>query len=1345
MTKLHEENFYSYQNQLLDDADLVMPANPQIIPRQPEQSGGVILWESVSLRTGVARPLGGRAISGPTVSGAAGTTVSGATGTTGGGIRAAFTRALRRAPVILTDATFVSAVLSANHWLDAVRNWQLALSELQSRRHGNAADALVDCQRQALHYFGAIRGIAPAGVALQADVLNVATKISALDPTPGPPRGPNSRGYYTLSTLLAMRRNAAGTAALHDLDWVAPRRTNAMVLEPIATLQSVTRLNANCLEVIHHIAAVGIDAKLQPHMPLVHQKLDYFMMVLITVLVPLARAELERDRRNYTAAVAELDWVLANFASAGTPAQYFVNEAVELPFIRLLLAECLMDQGDADYRSETPATPLPSMPAPPARVVRHDWMKARSSYERVVDALKPLGGYDTHVLAAVAKLSPPAGAGAPDLNKLAKEILIPSIKPALRPGEAAAPGQERMVLLKNAPAAAPLLQIGDATSKDTNPRVFALLLTAYARLEQLKANFNWLGYRDDYTPPWRFQFLLERARYFAEHAKQAQRDYLNFLSNAEREELQEKSAAQTVALETANIAVESARVDQASAQHLAAQKGHELAEMAATNATTRAAKYLAFDEIADDQSNTPWYERALGVFGQTASGFATGGKVGAVAGFIGGLTNSWTGELAEDRQNLIQSAHRDYEYTSLDLAAGEALKAVEVADQEQLTAAAAVTVANLQRQAALLRHEFAVETAAYLVNRKLNAEQWFRLANGIRVVAETYLRYAIEIAFLAEQAYEFEADKLLNLIRFDYDASELGDYLAGDFLLRDLDTLEQDLIVSQREREQHVRYVLSMSREFPEALQELRDTGRLAFSMVLQQIERRFPGLILARLGAVDVLPIALMDQTRFSLRLTHLGFSRMRRRPTPGADPEAPWPAAPRVHGPETTIFSGLSRQDAASLFPIATSGQRNAFEGRGAAGAWEIDMSMEENQVVPGSLADMLITFNISGYFDANVQTEPPMPGPNAISRYISARQVFPDNFFEFNRTGKMDWPITADLLTTADQLGKVRNVGVLVVPARSRQQHRRYTATGVIEFTVAEDGTPAINPDTLPPAFSFKYPDAAKPLRIAATLATTNVEASWDPGDGSPMLEGPAFDHEYARPGVYKVTLRIVRGERLQEYRCEIAVARDVLLGLPLVAVPELVREAQAPPGKRSIRVRAHFPSETGQTNKTAMSWHVIGLPGARRTTAAGVASNPNEAVLDLPITLLAQKRPFLLAFRAVRSQDVWFYSRQRYKREPNQALPMAALNLATNRRYDSQAPALNDVAKHFFGEPPTAVFSPIDTWTFELPRSENGQQMPGPFSGPDSRRGSLRFDGAQIEDLVLTLEYETGPAG
>jgi len=255
-------------------------------------------------------------------------------------------------------------------------------------------------------------------------------------------------------------------------------------------------------------------------------------------------------------------------------------------------------------------------------------MKARTSYERAITELGSLGSYAAQVTQAVAKLDAAVAAPEPDLAKLGKEILIDTIKPVLRPGEERLAGQERIVTLRNTAAAAPLLEIGGETAPDTNPRVFALLLQANARLVQLQADFNWLGYRDDYVPPWRFQFLLERGRYFAEHAKQAQRDYLNFLSTAEREELQENSAEQAVALERANIAIEDARVEQAIAEKTAADKSHDLALAVQKNSGERLTEYTKFDSFVGEQELRILVAQGVA----TASSVGTSAFQGAAAG-----------------------------------------------------------------------------------------------------------------------------------------------------------------------------------------------------------------------------------------------------------------------------------------------------------------------------------------------------------------------------------------------------------------------------------------------------------------------------------------------------------------------------------------------------------------------------------------------------------------------------------------------------------------------------------------------------------------------------------------
>src|SRR5262249_275236 len=159
----------------------------------------------------------------------------------------------------------------------------------------------------------------------------------------------------------------------------------------------------------------------------------------------------------------------------------------------------------------------------------------------------------------------------------------------------------------------------------------------------------------------------------------------------------------------------------------------------------------------------------------------------------------------------------------------------------------------------------AIQSLQFMRNRVLNSEQWYRLAGAIRSVGDTYLRYAIETSFLAQQAYNFEGDRRLNVIRFDYDRSDVGGMLAADFLLRDPDPLEQHVILTQKHRLQHVRYVLSLAREFPDLLRAIGETGEGTFIVPLERLERHFPGLFNLRIDSVDVQPVALMDTTRTS------------------------------------------------------------------------------------------------------------------------------------------------------------------------------------------------------------------------------------------------------------------------------------------------------------------------------------------------------------------------------------------------------------------------------------------------------------------------------------------------
>jgi Tc toxin complex TcA C-terminal TcB-binding domain/PKD domain/Putative peptidoglycan binding domain len=1089
--------------------------------------------------------------------------------------------------------------------------------------------------------------------------------------------------------------------------------------------------------------------------------IDVPLVILAFVLAPLARAEANRARRQFDAAILDLRWVLDSvvvqtihpgFPRPGEPPEpiryvyaRLACEFIELPFAKLLLAETMLDKADTEYKARTAAAP-----APAPDVAAYQGLKAAQTYLALKDQFTNEGAYVARVDAGRDRLTQQiqqhvasGDTRSHEFQLLGNDVPIPTIAPST----STLPGLDRRTkaheaLLKFTPPA------GQEVVRETNPRVYAVLLTAQAKLEQLKAGFNSLGYLDTYVPPWRFQFLLERARYFAEHAKNAQREYLNFLSNAEREEFQELSASQNVEMEKSNVRIETARVDQVGLEVAVAFQSKQLADLTRNNAKKRLEDYKEFEDYATDMDVMIREGMAVSAMGSFISGALTGGFVGA----LGGMLSSGGSALQQEAQLQLAYEQRALERKNLARAVEEAKIAAQVAQAQLAVAQAGLLVAGLQRQAALLRHEFAIQNLDFLRNRVLSAEQWYRLAAAIRSVSETYFRYSIELAFLAEQAYEFEADKRINVIRFDYDLSEVGDFLAADFLIKDLDTLEQDLIVTQRQRQQHVRYVLSMAREFPEALQEIRDRGKTTFSLRLEQLEKRFPGLYNIRIGAVDVLPIALMDSTRFTLELTHLGTSQVRLKAQPDTPSGTPspsplntndlpveagewlaelqdaWPVKLRVTGPETAVFSGLTRQDANAVFAFATTGQRQAFEALGAAAAWEVDFTARENQVVPGTLADLLITLTLSGYHDPElrraVDRAPRIT--TATTRWLSGRTIFPDALYEFNRSGRMVWNATRDLLTLTDTLGAVRNVALLLLPSPGRTNYfGRVTSQCEVQFRITKTGGLELLSEI--PQVTFKLAGTSDPLLVAAQATlTSGAEIDWDFGDGSARQSGASQQHRYAKPGRYTVSLRVVRNGRLSEFRADVVLSRSHTdrLRSPVTAFPTLTRETGAgiPEGHTRVVGMANTPAD----DPVIANWRV----GAHGSTRG------NRATFDL------KPGDYTLVFVAVRALKGRLYCRQRHRTGP--VFEFNGLSLASNRRFDpngtettgsGQNPPANPVAKHLFAE---GALSPADEWTIELPLSDNA------FLRSVGTTDAEQYSLAEIQDVVLGFEYETTPA-
>jgi hypothetical protein len=578
------------------------------------------------------------------------------------------------------------------------------------------------------------------------------------------------------------------------------------------------------------------------------------------------------------------------------------------------------------------------------------------------------------------------------------------------------------------------------------------------------------------------------------------------------------------------------------------------------------------------------------------------------------------------------------------------------------------------------------------------------------------------MAFLAEQAYEFEADKRLDVVRFDYDVSDLGDLLAGDFLLRDLDTLEQDLIVNQRVRQQQVRFVLSMAREFPEALQELRSGGRTMFAVRLEQLERRFPGLFNVRISSVEVLPLALMDSSRFSIELAHLGMGEVRLGNHSGAAPaeetlapdwlqglEDTWQVRLRSTAPETAIYSGLVRSELGGTASFFAANQRGAFEGLAACGGWRIDMSMRENRVVPDSLADVQLVFTLAGYFDATLRdaVEHAPQRPLADTIWLSAHQTFPDAFYEFNRSGRMEWDVTTDMLALQGAVGALENLALMFVPSLRGVELGRQMCSYPIELAV--DGAGNVTMLRTPPGIAF----STTGLALDATLATpAGATVTFDFGDGSGLQDASALPHTYARPGRYEVLVRIAVNERLTEYRADVVVSRDHAVLPPCVALPVL---------------------QTAVSGGKAVVTPSLQMPSGEALAAIWQMDHVQADDTPGPVRFTLDPGRYVLRLRALRPLTARFHSRQRHL--PAVALPVEGLHLATNREFDentgNELPTTpSPFAAHVFG---AGVVSPVDRWTLELNVEDNPQLLS--VTTQDLKQLEL----GEMSDVFLALEY------
>jgi len=752
------------------------------------------------------------------------------------------------------------------------------------------------------------------------------------------------------------------------------------------------------------------------------------LMLLHRILLPLARAEtlMAQDR------FADADSLLTALLN-----EPYLNKRIEKAYVRRRLAENMLAWADTLYKAGT--------------------LHATGQDEAAADKyLRVLQIYPEYLQAAFD--GPAAPTPTPDdvlplemstqLLPAAQENLLPAINRQFTGSWLAKILGSNLFNIRSVA----LDRSTDAISWQSglrNPLVLRLLKLATIGLMKLRAGMNFLGYSDEYVPIWRYSFLLEQARYFADRARAAERDTLNFFEKGYAEEEKARNLTQTIATQSLSLRMAGAKVEQMEQRTDIAQAQVDLFDLRMQNAERNAQ-----DAIAVGLASAFSYSVSVSTgFLQASVGFGVSFSPGAIAqGFA---------KAAEIRRGIQEMGVQQ-----------------DIARQEKVLAEMETRMAEMGYDIESLNQVFAQDNLNYLKSKPLNRELWFNLGRTMRQIARQYLQQAITLAWMAEQAYEYEYDRRLDVIKFDYSNANTEDLLGADLLLRDLDAIEYDRLSTLQNKQLPLKFTLALSEHDPIAFQRFRRTGLMNLTTTLESLDLKFPGVYLVRVQAVEVKLNALVGRASVVAgRLTHHGVSTFRfktgDRPLapPSSDPGAPESFSNVVadyipdssdHGfmlrlasqpPETLVLSNFElRQDGVYFAPDAgASGQQlRVFENVGFAGEWTLEISPSANDFDFDTIMEVELTFYLTARYDETLHYlvenyyrnlikagaaagEPLSAGQPCLFKY-----TFPDAYYA---------------LLNPDANGNPQQVGVQITPALFARNHQNVRVDKIHFYVGAE----------------------------------------------------------------------------------------------------------------------------------------------------------------------------------------------------------------------------------------------------------------------------------------------------
>jgi hypothetical protein len=483
-------------------------------------------------------------------------------------------------------------------------------------------------------------------------------------------------------------------------------------------------------------------------------------------------------------------------------------------------------------------------------------------------------------------------------------------------------------------------------------------------------------------PPYRFAYLIERAKSFAATVQGFGAALLSALEKRDLEELNRLRMTQQVNILSLTTRM---RTDEIKAADEA---------ITALNKSIEAVKYrLGYYEglLSEGSTVLEIAEQMSRYLGSAAYGVA------AILDYVSGTTHlipetgaptslKYGGKQAGDSTFSYAEGLRDLARVSESVATATAIQAgidrrsqgwehqAELARRELATLERQLSIAEIRKEIAgrtLKIHETSIEQTnemlSFYEERFSNLGLYDFLATTLQRVHRDAYNNAYAMARLAEQAFRFErGDDGASALRGSYWESPRAGLLSGERLLVDLHNLERRFMETNY-RSLEIDQPFSLAQVAPEALLQLRKTGRCAFSIGEVFFDLAYPGHYRRRMKSARLtIPCITGPYTNVSATLRLTG-SRIRRTPTLGADELASVP-------PQRTVSIATSTaQNDGGVFELSFRDERYVpFEGAGAISDWSLELPASFRPFDYQTINDVIVHISYEARHDGALREE-------------------------------------------------------------------------------------------------------------------------------------------------------------------------------------------------------------------------------------------------------------------------------------------------------------------------------------------------------------------------------------